>query len=248
MKNIVFNTCIKFRRVKGECEVFVHTRLNSFFILLIRFKPRGPPFLIFYSKNQGGHKMNLEIEYKAKIINKDGLLTYHICFLNTRKTKQIVEVTKEVFLQFFGVHKTRIIGNDKHYFISYSDKRFFCEIEMNYSDYIAFNSFASWEHKASNIMSRYIEHSEQNENTVYQRLLHTPLSTTDIVNNTMVKEVLWNAINELSEPQKHRFLYHYEFNMTYAKISEIDGCTIQSVKESVDRARKNIKNKIKNFI
>lgn len=188
--------------------------------------------------------MKFNNEYMPKITKIDDICIYYIEFLNGDNVYKEVEVSKEVFLQFFGRHKVKVINNKKHYFISYMDKNIKCEVEMTYKDYCTFSSFASYEQKASNIMSRYIEHSELDDYSLYKRLLHKPKSTEELAYESLFKEKVKNILLTLSDKQRRRFNYYFKDEMTYKEISHLENCSIQSVKESIDQVKKIIRKKI----
>ena len=56
---------------------------------------------------------------------------------------------------------------------------------------------------------------------------------------------LVEAIAELPEMLKRRFLLYREFGLTYDQIAEIEGCKRQPVMRSVARAEEKIREKLK---
>jgi RNA polymerase sigma-70 factor (ECF subfamily) len=85
-----------------------------------------------------------------------------------------------------------------------------------------------------------VEFSELSEETLYMRALQPPKSLEDLAMDNLHDERLQDAIANLSETQRRRFVLYYEFGLTYEDIAEIDGCKWQSVQNSVGRARKKV--------
>lgn len=187
----------------------------------------------------GGNKMNLYDEYKPLVKDVCGSKKYYIV-LNENQ----IEVDIDIFIQFFGVHKTICINGTRTYHIIVKD---ICDLMVSKMEYNNFNSFISELIKYKNICTRYIEQSEQTELNLYKRMIYQPEKIEDIVFKKLLLEKIYNAISQLNEIQRRRFIMHYLDEMTYDKIAEIEGCTKRAIKFSVDAARKNLQAELKNL-
>lgn len=61
------------------------------------------------------------------------------------------------------------------------------------------------------------------------------------------KEILWKAINSLSEKQKRRLLMYFFDGLTFVQISKIENCSERSVKDAVYLALQNLKKFLEKF-
>lgn len=183
--------------------------------------------------------MNLYDEYKPLVKDVRGSKKYYIV-LNENQ----IEVDINIFIQFFGVHKTICTNGVLTYHIIVKDV---CDLTVSKMEYNNFNSFISELIKYKNIYTRYIEHSEQTELNLYKKTLYKSEKIEDIVFKKSLFEKIYNAISQLNEIQRRRFIMYYLDEMTYEKIAEIEGCTKRAIKFSVDAARKNLQTELKNL-
>ena len=183
--------------------------------------------------------MNIYDEYKPLIKELNGGKKYYIILDDDQ-----VEVSMEIFIQFFGVHKTEFLNGKRTYHIIFKDM---CDLEVSKEKYLDFNSFISELIRYKNTYTRYIEHLEQSDLILHKRMLHQPEKIENIVFKKILHETLYEAINQLNEIQKRRFIYYYIDELTYAEIAEIEGCTKRAIKFSVDAAKKNLQIKLKNL-
>ena len=62
---------------------------------------------------------------------------------------------------------------------------------------------------------RHIEMSDLTDETLYIRALHSPKDIEEIVFDNDQSILLRQAIANLPETQRHRFILHYDFGRTY---------------------------------
>ena len=91
------------------------------------------------------------------------------------------------------------------------------------------------------------EFSDLTDETLNRRARHTPKSVEETVTDMERSAALAQAIAELPEIQRRRFVLYYEYDLTFRAIGELEGCTATSVKKSVDIAKAKIKKKLENF-
>lgn len=60
-------------------------------------------------------------------------------------------------------------------------------------------------------------------------------------------ELLQQAIDNLPDIQRRRFLLYYEYDYNYYEIGEMEHCTASSVGQSVSRAREKVKAQMKKY-
>lgn len=186
-------------------------------------------------------------EYFPLIECEDQDIKYYVMFYDIKHNLNKIIITKEVFLQLFGVHKMKIINGEKRYFIEYEDEVSMSKIELTLNEYRKFRSFKSYNIKNKNIYDRYIEHSEQTDETVYKRMVDKPEQVEDIVYKKMLGEEITKALNTLNETQRKRFIMYYLDDMTYEEIAIKEKCSKQAIKYSIDIAKKHLREKLKKF-
>lgn len=183
--------------------------------------------------------MNIYDEYKPLVKELDGNKKYYIVFKNNQ-----VEVNIDIFLQFFGIHKTKVLNGKRTYHIVFKD---ICDFKVSKKEYDNFNSFISQLIKYKNIYTRHIEHLEQSELNLHRKMLYQPEKIESIVFNKLLHEKIYSAIDQLSEIQKRRFIKYYINELTYDEIAKIEGCTKRAVKFSVDAAKKSLQKELKDL-
>ena len=152
---------------------------------------------------------------------KRELIDTYIIFSNSDESKNIV-----VFKDTTG--KSRVIRVDKILREEYKKRK-------------------SEENSHNIKFSRYIEHSEQTENSLNKKAINKTISLEDEVISNIGVEKIIREIWELPVPQNRR-VYMYivdEFSLT--KIARIENRAIPSIKESVDRGVDNLRKKLKKF-
>jgi len=92
---------------------------------------------------------------------------------------------------------------------------------------------------------RHTEQSDLTDETLYGRALHQPKDVDEAVLDILRNEQLRQAVQSLSEIQRRRFVLYHEFGFTYEQIAQMEGCTKSPVKRSIDRAEKEIREKMK---
>lgn len=133
------------------------------------------------------------------------------------------------------------------YTVEFSDnKNVIRKVEITDKLYGAFDTFELEDVSQIHKYSKYIEHSEIYEETLNKRAMDKQLSVEEIVEQKVEIDDLKNAIDKLTSVQKRRIKKYYFENKTLQQIADEDGCSVASVKESLDssiaKLRKNLKN------
>ena len=140
--------------------------------------------------------------------------------------------------------------NEKErYFISFADvNREKMTVEISQSLYLEFATFRKDYKRNENFWDRHIEQITMTDYALYSRLRSIPLSVEDIVSEHLLQEEFESVIRHLPEKQRRRFLLHYEHGLTFERIALIEGCSKTAVKHSIDKAKDEIRKKLKNFV
>ena len=92
---------------------------------------------------------------------------------------------------------------------------------------------------------RVIDNTEYMDIILFNNALNDEISIAEQIENKILQEELKKAILELSEVQKRRVIKYYFENKTLQKISEEEGCSITSVKETLDSSINKLRKKLK---
>lgn len=134
------------------------------------------------------------------------------------------------------------------YYISFVDvNNNFQKIEVSQKVFESFNRFELEDISQMNEYDRHLEHSEVNENTLYQKSVSSEQPLEEYFDKAQDAENLHMAINKLPDVQKRRLKKYYFEEETFEEISHEEGCTYQCVQRSVYRAVGKIKNILKNL-
>jgi len=144
--------------------------------------------------------------------------------------------------------RAETINEFTRYYISFTDGNGnHNETEVSRPVYREFMRFKKIERNLRHWDERHREYSELTDEALHIRALLPSKSLEDVVFDNIRYEHLRHAIQHLPDKQRRRFIFHYDFGLTYNQIAEKEGCSIMPVKRSIDRAIKNIRRKIKYF-
>lgn len=182
-----------------------------------------------------------KIDYKAKIHIENNTTKYYIEFIDSNKHEQNVEVSKIVFLQFFGVRATLKKDNPNYLYIKATDGKHTITHLLTEDELKSFNSFKQQEKHQENEIDRHYIHQSLTDEQLY--CLNSRIFP--VIENEINCNELYVAINNLKDIQKRRLIKYFFKNMTYEEISIEEGCTKRAVKFSIDAALSNLRKKIK---
>jgi RNA polymerase sigma-70 factor (ECF subfamily) len=133
-----------------------------------------------------------------------------------------------------------------HYFVSFADGQAVPhETEVSRPVYLEFLRFVKMERNLRRSDERHLEQSDLTDETLYNRALLPQKSVEETVFDSERNERLRQAIAELPDTQRRRFVLHHEFGLTYEQIAQMEGRNISSIYESVLAAETKIKEKLK---
>lgn len=142
--------------------------------------------------------------------------------------------------------RTEVAEGMTRYFISFMDgQAILRETEVSRPVYLEFLRFVKAERNLRRWDERHTEQSDLTDESLYDRALYKPKSVEDAAFDSLRNEKLRQAIQELPELQRRRFVLHHEFGLTYEQIAEMEGCSKVSVFRSVSRAEDKIREILK---
>ena len=140
---------------------------------------------------------------------------------------------------------------ENNYVVSFKTvKNEFKEVKVSEEVFKAFDKFElediSQLHKVDkHIDMRVIDNTEYMDIILFNNAVNDEISIEEQIENKILQEELKKAILELSEVQKRRVIKYYFENKTLQKIAEEEGCSIASVKESLDSSINKLRKKLK---
>ena len=142
--------------------------------------------------------------------------------------------------------RTEVSESMTRYFISFIDgQATLRETEVSRPVYLEFLRFVKTERNLRRWDVRHTEQSDLTDESLYDRAFQKPKSVEDAAFDSLRNEKLRQAIQELPEIQRRRFVLYHEFGLTYEQIAEMEGCSKVSVFRSVDRAEDKIREMLK---
>ena len=137
---------------------------------------------------------------------------------------------------------------NERYYVSFIDSNNkFQKIEISQEVFESFNKFELEDVSQMNEYDRHLEHSEVDENTLYQKSVSSEQPLEEYFDKAQDAENLHMAISKLPDVQKCRLKKYYFEDKTFEEISHEEGCTYQCVQRPVYRAVAKIKNILKNL-
>ena len=140
---------------------------------------------------------------------------------------------------------------ENNYVVSFKTvKNEYKEVKVSEEVFNAFDKFElediSQLHKVDkHIDMRVIDNTEYMDIILFNNTVNDEISIEEQIENKILQEELKKAILELSEVQKRRVIKYYFENKTLQKIAEEEGCSIASVKESLDSSINKLRKKLK---
>ena len=143
----------------------------GFFCSLVKGNhSRAPPLKDLNKKFfNGGQRMTNIEEYTPLIRVEEDQIKYYVVFKDIHMELNHIQVTEEVFLQFFGIHQHEKNLQKEYYYIAYEKRDVSIKKEVTKEEYRMYQSFRSIEIREQHIYDRYMEHYEQTEATLYHK-------------------------------------------------------------------------------
>lgn len=96
-------------------------------------------------------------------------------------------------------------------------------------------------------IARHNELNTVTEATLNKRAFNKPESIDDIVIKNINNEKLQKALDKLTKEQRRRILLYYDYQLTMEEIATIEGCSKQSIQESIKWGIKKLKKIFEKF-
>ncbi len=112
--------------------------------------------------------------------------------------------------------------------------------------YDLLNQFELNDLKWLNEYDRHIEHCTLYESTLYAKSMQKSMSVESIVEQHILNESLYIALNKLPYTQRKRIVMYYFYGYSLKEISIIENCTIQAIDKSIQRGKIKLKVFLKN--
>lgn len=138
--------------------------------------------------------------------------------------------------------REKITEDSTKYFISFKDGQgAYHELEVSHAFYMEFRRLELNNRKIQNWDQRHREFNEVWDETLNRRALRLPKSVDEQIIEAERDELLYRAIHTLPEPQKRRFLLHYEYGYTYRSIGILEHRREETVRKSAILARDKVR-------
>lgn len=145
--------------------------------------------------------------------------------------------------------KEEITENGTSYFIGFKDGQGdYHELEVSPAFYAEFRRLELNNRKLENWDWRHREFNEVWDETLNKRARKLPKSVEELMIEVERSELLQQAITNLPEIQRRRFLLHYEYDYKLCEIGRMEHCAASSVGKSVSLAREKIKTQMKQYL
>ena len=150
-------------------------------------------------------------------------------------------------MQFIvDTYNLEYVESENKYYISFKDSvDNEYKIEINKEIFETYKESKKSYIKIKNEFSRYIEHSELTEITLYNRCMQKNKKIEELIINEKETESITEVIWKLPSPQNRRVYMRVIEKFTISKIAKIEGCSksaiSQSVRLGIEKILKNLK-------
>lgn len=129
-----------------------------------------------------------------------------------------------------------------HYYIAFTDSTGVRqELEIDKALFDVLDRFELDDLSFLNEVDNHYERSELTEASLNARAFELPETVEETVMQHDENERLHRAIVMIPEKQRNRLILYYFRGLTYARIAELEGCTIMPVKRAIEAATDNLK-------
>ena len=138
-------------------------------------------------------------------------------------------------MQFIvDTYNLEYVESENKYYISFKDSvDNEYKIEINKEIFETYKESKKSYIKIKNEFSRYIEHSELTEITLYNRCMQKNKKIEELIINEKETESITEVIWKLPNPQNRRVYMRVIEKFTISKIAKIEGCSKSAISQSV---------------
>ncbi len=133
------------------------------------------------------------------------------------------------------------------YKVTFSNNKEVISIDITKEIFEEFDEFEKEDARQIQEMARHNELNIVTEATLNRRAFYKPESVDDIIIKNIDNEKLQKALNKLTKEQRRRILLYYDYQLTMEEIATIEGCSKQSIQESIKWGIKKLKNFFEKF-
>ncbi len=142
--------------------------------------------------------------------------------------------------------KARLRGD---YYVLFSNQHgSIVKTEVSKSIFDALKQLSREEEAARRSDARHIDYISISEQEFNRCKATLSQSTEDIVIGMELAASIHEAIYALPDIQRRRFLMYCEYELSLQQIAEIEGCTKNPVKRSIDKAKKTLREQLKSIL
>ena len=140
------------------------------------------------------------------------------------------------------------VENEDKYYISFKDSvGNNCRIEIEKEIFDVYMTSRKAYTKIKNETSRYLEHSELTDISLYNRSFEKLKNVEEFIVGKVTDEELYKIIKSIREPHNKRLEMYVFNNMTVEEIALKEDKTIRAIRYSLEEGKKEILKKLKNF-
>ncbi len=133
------------------------------------------------------------------------------------------------------------------YKVTFSNNKEVISIDITKEIFEEFDEFEKEDARQIQEMARHNELNIVTEATLNRRAFNKPESIDDIIMKNIDNEKLQKALDKLTKEQRRRILLYYDYQLTMEEIATIEGCSKQSIQESIKWGIKKLKNFFEKF-
>ncbi len=133
------------------------------------------------------------------------------------------------------------------YKVTFSNNKEVISIDITKEIFEEFDEFEKEDARQIQEMARHNELNIVTEATLNRRAFYKPESVDDIIIKNIDNEKLQKALDKLTKEQRRRILLYYDYQLTMEEIATIEGCSKQSIQESIKWGIKKLKNFFEKF-
>lgn len=133
------------------------------------------------------------------------------------------------------------------YKVTFFNKKEMISIDITKEIFDELNEFEKEDARQIQEIARHNELNAVTENTLNKRAFQKQENIDEIIINKLNNEKLQKAMDKLTKQQRRRILLYYDYQLSMEEIARIEGCSKQSIQESIDWGMKKLKNFFEKF-
>lgn len=127
------------------------------------------------------------------------------------------------------------------YKVSFSNSNKIVKIQIPKKIFDELDEFEKEDARQIQEKKRHFEQNDVTEITLNKRAFNKPEDVDEIVIKNIYSKKLSEALGTLTKEQRRRILLYYDYQLSMQEIAKIEGCTKQSIQESIKWGIKKLK-------